>query len=129
MVYNSVREGSAAQQVSLQSRHGMGNAHLTRAIQIMEDNIETHLALHELAENLGISSRQIERLFGKYLNTSPKRCVVQMRPHRARNLIVQTEQSIAQIAMACEFSSTSHFSNVFRSHFGVSPLSHRSTLT
>ena len=128
MVYNAVREGSAAQRVSLQSRHGMRNAHLTRAIQIMEENIEIPLAPCDIAEELGISTRQLERLFGKYLNSSPKRYVVEMRLHRARNLIVQTEQSIAQIAMACGFNSTSHFSKVFRSQFGISPLSHRSTL-
>ncbi|MCV2866134.1 GlxA family transcriptional regulator [Albidovulum sediminicola] len=129
MVYNAVREGTAGQRVSLQSRHGMRNAHLARSIQIMEENIETPLAPYEVAEKLGISTRQLERLFGRYLNTSPKRYAMEMRLHRARNLIVQSEQSIAEIAMACGFNSTSHFSKVFRNHFGVSPLSHRSTLS
>ena len=95
----------------------------------MEENIETPLAPHEIAAMLKISTRQLERLFGKYLNTSPKRYIMEMRLHRARNLIVQTEQSVAEIAMACGFNSTSHFSKVFRSQFGVSPLSHRSTLS
>ncbi|WP_374371873.1 DJ-1/PfpI family protein, partial [Tabrizicola sp.] len=40
MVYNAVREGSAAQRVSIQSRHGMRNEHLKRAIAIMEASIE-----------------------------------------------------------------------------------------
>jgi|TARA_R110002072_G_scaffold11431_35_gene51754 transcriptional regulator GlxA family with amidase domain len=129
MVYNAVREGTAEQRVSLQARHGMRNAHLARAIQLMYDNVETPLAPCEIAGELAISTRQLERLFGKYLNTSPKRYMVEMRLHRARNLIVQTEQSIAQIAMACGFNSSSYFSKVFRSHFGVSPASHRATLT
>ena len=129
MVYNAVREGSAAQRVSLQSRHGMRNAHLARAIHLMEANIEDPCSPFEIADQVGISTRQLERLFGRYLNTSPKRYMMEMRLHRARNLIVQTEQSIAQIAMACGFNSTSHFSKVFRSHYGVSPISHRSTLT
>ncbi len=128
MVYNAVREGSSAQRVSLQSRYGTRSPHLTRAIAIMEDNIETPIAPIGIAMLLGISSRQLERLFGKYLNTSPKRYMVEMRLHRARNLIVQTEQPIAQIAMACGFNSTSHFSKVFRSQFGISPLSRRTTL-
>ncbi len=128
MVYNSVREGSAAQRVSLQSRHGIRSGHLTRAISIIEDNIETPLPPSEIASIIGISTRQLERLFGKYLNTSPKRYVVEARLHRARNLIVQSEQSISQIAMACGFNSTSHFSKVFRSTFGKTPLGHRTTL-
>ena len=129
MVYNAVREGTAAQRVSLQSRHGMRSAHLTRAIALIEQNIETPLTPLQISTELGISTRQLERLFGRYLNTSPKRYAVEMRLHRARNLIVQTEQSISQIAMACGFNSTSHFSKTFRSHFGVSPVSHRTTLS
>lgn len=128
MCYNAVREGSAEQRVSLQSRHGARSAHLTRAIRIMEDNIETPLSPGDIAAKIGISTRQMERLFGKYLNTSPSRYAMEMRLHRARNLIVQTELSIAEIAMACGFNSTSHFAKVFRSHFGVTPLRQRSTL-
>ncbi|PYF08185.1 AraC family transcriptional regulator with amidase-like domain [Rhodobacter viridis] len=128
MVYNAVREGTAAQRVSLQSRHGMRNDHMSRAIALMEAQIEEPMTPFELADRLGISTRQLERLFGKYLNTSPKRYMMEMRLHRARNLIVQTEQSISEIAMACGFTSTSHFSKVFRARYGVAPISHRATL-
>ncbi|MEZ5754573.1 MAG: GlxA family transcriptional regulator [Paracoccaceae bacterium] len=128
MVYNAVREGTAAQRVSIQSRHGMRNEHLSRAIAIVEARMEDPLAPCELADLLGISTRQLERLFGRYLNTSPKRYITEMRLHRARNLIVQSEQSITGIAMACGFNSTSHFSKVYRSHFGISPLAQRTTL-
>lgn len=128
MVYNAVREGSAAQRVSLQSRHGMRNTHLMRAIAMMEENIEDPLSPSTIAERLGISTRQLERLFGRYLNSTPKHYFMEMRLHRARNLLVQSEQSITEIAMACGFRSTSHFSKVFRATYGTSPLSQRTTL-
>lgn len=128
MVYNAVREGTAAQRVSLQSRHGMRNEHLVRAIAIMEETIENPASPSIIAERLGISTRQLERLFGRYLNSTPKHYFMEMRLHRAQNLLVQTEQSITEIAMACGFQSTSHFSKVFRGFFGRSPLSHRTTL-
>lgn len=128
MVYNAVREGSAAQRVSLQSRHGMRNAHLMRAIRMMEEHIEEPLPPSAIAERLGISTRQLERLFGRYLNSTPKHYFLEMRLHRARNLLVQTDQSITEIAMACGFRSTSHFSKVFRGAFGTSPVAQRSTL-
>lgn len=128
MVYNAVREGSAAQRVSLQSRHGMRNAHLMRAIEIMEEHIEEPLPPSAIAGRLGISTRQLERLFGKYLNSTPKHYFLEMRLHRARNLLVQTEQSITEIAMACGFRSTSHFSKVYRGVYGRSPIGQRTTL-
>lgn len=129
MVYNAVREGSAAQRVSLQSRMGTRNTHLTRAIALIEENLDDPIPTCELANHLGISTRQLERLFGRFLNTSPKKYIMDQRLHRARNLIVQTEQTITEIAMACGFNSTSHFSKVFRSHFGISPVAQRSTLS
>jgi transcriptional regulator GlxA family with amidase domain len=129
MVYDAVREGTAAQRVSLQSRLGMRNARLTRAIAIIEENLEDPILTCELAERLGISTRQLERLFGRFLNTSPKKFFMDLRLHRARNLIVQTEKSITEIAVACGFNSTSHFSKVFRKQFGIAPMTQRATPT
>lgn len=128
MVYNAVREGTAAQRVSIQSRHGMRNEHLKRAIAIMEEAIETPMSPSLIAEELGISTRQLERLFGRYLNSTPKHYFMEMRLHRAQNLLVQSEQSVTEIAMACGFLTTSHFSKVYRAHFGRSPLSQRAKI-
>lgn len=128
MVYNAVREGTAAQRVSIQSRHGMRNEHLKRAIAMMEAAIESPMSPSLIAEELGISTRQLERLFGRYLNSTPKHYFMEMRLHRAQNLLVQSEQSVTEIAMACGFQSTSHFSKVYRAHFGRSPMSQRAVL-
>lgn len=128
MCYNAVREGTAPQRVSLQSRHGMRNAHLVRAIGMMEESIEEPRSPSCIAESLRISTRQLERLFGRYLNSTPKHYFMELRLHRARNLLVQTDQSITEIAMACGFRSTSHFTKTFRAFYGRTPLSQRTTL-
>ena len=128
MVYNAVREGSATQKVSIRSRYGLRNSRLGEAIRIIEENIEMPLTSPEIADRLGISTRQLERMFERYMNTSPKRYIMDLRLHRARNLIVQSDQAITEIAMACGFTSTSHFSKVYRDHFGNTPVSQRSTL-
>lgn len=128
MVYNAVREGTAPQRVSLQSRHGMRNAHLVRAISLMEQSIEEPRSPSCIAESLRISTRQLERLFGRYLNSTPKHYFMELRLHRARNLLVQTDQSITEIAMACGFKSTSHFTKTFRAFYGRTPLAQRTTL-
>lgn len=128
MVYNAVREGSATQKISIRSRYGLRNSRLAEAVRLIEDNIETPLSSSELARRLGISTRQLERMFERYLNTSPKRYILDVRLHRARNLIVQSDQAITEIAMACGFTSTSHFSKVYRDHFGNTPGSQRAIL-
>jgi AraC family transcriptional regulator, glycine betaine-responsive activator len=128
MVYNAVREGTAAQRVSIQSRHGMRNEHLKRTIAIMEAAIENPMSPSLIAEELGISTRQLERLFGRYLNSTPKHYFMEMRLHRAQNLLVQSEQSVTEIAMACGFQATSHFSKVYRAYFGRSPIAQRAKI-
>lgn len=128
MVYNAVREGSATQKVSVRSRYGLRNSRLGEAIRLIEEHVETPLSSAEIADRLGISTRQLERMFERYMNTSPKRYIMELRLHRARNLIVQSDQALTEIAMACGFVSTSHFSKVYRDHFGNTPGSQRSTL-
>ena len=129
MVYNAVRNATAEQRVSLQSRNGMRNAHLARAIQMMQDHISTPISPSVIAEDIGISTRQLERLFGKYLNASPKKYFMEMRLERARNLLVQSESSVTEIALACGFDSPGHFSRVFRTAFGTTPMMQRRKIT
>lgn len=97
MVYNAVREASAEQRVSLQSRHGIRNRHLARAIRLMSDTIESPLPPGEIAGILGISARQLERLFGRYLNCSPKKYHMDMRLQKARHPLVPTEMPVTEI--------------------------------
>ncbi len=129
MVYNTVRESSARQKVSVQARHGMRNPHLTHAVQLMSQAIEDPMPMAEVARQVGISTRQLERLFGRYLQCSPSRYYLEMRLQKARNLLLQSEKSVTEIAVATGFRSTAHFARVYRGLFGVSPGTQRGRLT
>jgi transcriptional regulator GlxA family with amidase domain len=129
MVYNAVREPTAEQRISLQARHGMRNPHLARAIQLMADTIEAPLSPAEIAQEVGISTRQLERIFGRHLNCSPKKYSVDMRLQKARHLLLQTEKPVTEIALACGFSSSTHFARVFRAQFGITPAMQRDRIT
>jgi transcriptional regulator GlxA family with amidase domain len=107
--------------VSLHCRTGVRNEKFSRAIALMSGNTENPLAHSTLAKEVGISTRQLERLFRKYLNTSPKVYYLDLRLEKARTLLLQTDMSISEISVACGFNSTSHFSKCYRRNFGVSP--------
>lgn len=128
MVYSGARAATGAQRVSLQSRRGMRNAHLARAVKRMQDSIEAPVSPTLIAQELGISVRQLERLFGRFLNASPKKYHMEMRLERAQHLLVQTEQSVIEIALACGFESPGHFTRVYRTAFGVTPSEQRSRM-
>ncbi len=121
MVYNTVRNASAEQRVSLQARHGMRNEKLATAIKMMENAIEEPISPSVIATDVGISVRQLERLFGRFLNCSPGKYYMELRMAKAQKLLLQTEQSITDIGLSCGFTSSSHFSRVYRAHFGTTP--------
>lgn len=121
MVYAGAREASVDQRISLQSRVGMRNPHVARAIELMRGALEEPITPAAIAQAVGVSVRQLERLFGRYFNTSPKRYYTELRLDRARHLLLQTEMSIAEIAVACGFQSVGHFTRLYRKAFGTPP--------
>jgi len=81
----------------------------------------------EPARCVNVSSRQLERLFRRYLNRSPKRYYMEPRLEKARNLLPQTDMCVINVALACGFTSPSHFSKCYRNHFQRTPYRERGT--
>ncbi len=121
MVYTEPRGDDHAQRVSLAGREGVRHSKLLTAIGRMRENLEEPLPPREIAAELGISSRQLERLFAKYLNSSPSRYYLALRLEKARQLIMQTELSQTEIAIICGFKSLTHFSRTYRKFYGAPP--------
>jgi AraC-like DNA-binding protein len=91
----------------------------------METNLEEAIELDQLACYVGLSRRQLERLFQKYLQCSPSRYYLKLRLTKARQLLKQTSMSIIEVASACGFVSTPHFSKCYREHIGIPPREER----
>ncbi len=121
MVCNGVRSPSSRQKVSLQSRYGIRNPRLVKVLSCMEANLENPLSAQEIADIAAMSVRQTERLFARYLDTTPMNFYMQMRLDKAHQLLLQTELSVTEVALACGYKSTSHFTRNFRSAYGVTP--------
>ncbi|PSJ43911.1 AraC family transcriptional regulator [Zobellella taiwanensis] len=94
---------------------------LRNLLHLMNSNIEEPLGIEELAAYVGLSRRRIERLFQSHLETTPSRYYLELRITHARRLLLQSDDSIANIAVACGFVSSTHFSHCFKDFFGVSP--------
>ncbi len=129
MVYNTVRSESGAQRLSLQSRKGVRNKHLSDAVEIMRTTLDAPIPPSDIAARLGITSRQLERLFRANLGVTPHRHYREMRLERARSLLLQTEMSIIEVAVAAGFQSAGHFARAYRQAYGVTPTEQRGRLT
>lgn len=133
-ILDRIRNDQDRQHVPLQARVGLFHENLIEAAALMESNIEEPLSLDEIAGLVGVSRRQIERLFKRYVGEVPTKYYLDMRLRRARTLLLQTAMSIMDIAVACGFQSPPHFSKCYRNLFGHTPsaerqLSRRNTLS
>jgi len=113
------------QRVPLKLLVGANQPKLIEAAELMESNLEELINLDDLASLVGISRRQLERLFKKYLGCVPRRYYLDLRLKKARQLLLQTARSISDIGIACGFVSASHFSKSYREMFGISPRAER----
>jgi transcriptional regulator GlxA family with amidase domain len=121
MICSAPRTGQHDQTVSVQWRAGIRHEKLAAAMQCMLGEYEDPLSPAEIAAKVSISTRQLERLFAKYLNASPKSYYTKLRLENARSMLQQTDMRIVEIALANGFSSQGHFSKAYKKHFGESP--------
>ncbi|MFO7853881.1 MAG: GlxA family transcriptional regulator [Paracoccaceae bacterium] len=125
MVYSTLRVDQDAQRLSVPARIGVRHPKLSRVISLMHENIEEPVSAAQLAADVGMSTRQLERLFRRYLDRSPKRYYLELRLEKARRLLLQTDMSVINVALACGFTSPSHFSKCYRAHYRRTPYRER----
>ena len=127
LIHPAMRTDRDPQRLSTPTRLGVRHPRLAEAVRIMEAHIEKPLSPARLAEIVGMSTRQLERLALRYLGRPPKRYYMELRLARARNLLLQTEMSVPDVAAACGFASHAHFSKCYRTQHGITPYRERGT--
>lgn len=115
------RDGTSCQSVPPGLRNSATGKKLLPIIQLMEEYLEDPLPLEVISQRVALSRRQIERLFERHLSTTPWRHYLALRLTKARQLIELTDMAIMDVAVACGFISSSHFTKTFRDHFRSLP--------
>ena len=124
-IHERIRDQHDQQRMALRSRLGVSHPKLLQIIALMEEHLEEPVARADLARRAAMSTRQLERLFRKYLARTPTRYYLELRLYRARRLLSQTSLSVLDVALACGFVSASHFSKCYREFFHKSPRDER----
>jgi transcriptional regulator GlxA family with amidase domain len=107
------------------ARTGAAHLALTRIAKAMEKSIERPLEIQALAHTVGMSERQIERLFKQHVGLSPSEYYMALRLDRARELLRLSDLSVTDVSVATGFTSASHFSTAYRRRFGHAPRQER----
>lgn len=120
-VLGRIRPRKDHQRMQIASRYGIRNKKLVHVIGEMERHSEPPLGTLELAEAVGITRRQLERLFRLHLNDTPSNFYLRLRLDKARQLLRQTDMSVLEVSIACGFESPSYFTRSYRARFVCCP--------
>jgi AraC family carnitine catabolism transcriptional activator len=121
LVSGWVRDRADHQRLQITARYKVHNAKVVQVIERMEQQLEAPWSSDDLAEAIGVTRRQLERLFQDHLNVSPLQFYLRLRLERARHLLRQTSMGVIEVGLACGFGSASAFSRAYRRQYALAP--------
>lgn len=98
---------------------------LQMALHYIHDNYTTNISLQEVANRIGLSSRQLQRIFSKYATASFSSYVEQYRLQKICEDIIYTTDTIEMIAARHGFQNTNYLYQVFKKKYETTPLNYR----
>ena len=94
---------------------------IENTIEYIEKNLEEELTLDSLSEKVFISKYYFHRIFSAVMGCSLKRYINQRRLNRALIYVIETSDTIADIAYRLQFTSQTSFTRAFKARYGIPP--------
>jgi AraC family transcriptional regulator len=102
-------------------RGGLAPWQERRVSEMMESSLEEPPTLRKLAQSCSLSASHFAKAFKQSFGHAPHQWLMHRRVARAHELMRNTLEPLAEIALACGFSDQSHFSRVFSRLTGLTP--------
>jgi transcriptional regulator GlxA family with amidase domain len=115
------RRADRSQRKTRLARFAGAHAGFLSAIETIQGTEDKDLDVGRIAATAGVSPRQLQRLFKRYLERTPTECLRADRLKRAKELLTQTPMSIMEVALATGFESPTHFTRQYSKTFGQTP--------
>lgn len=123
VIYLSQRHG--APPIRLPKRGGLAPHRLRRVIDYIQAHIADEVALSDLAQVAQLNLHHFAHAFREAAGVPPYQFLLERRVAKARELLADRQQSIADISFALGFASQSHFTLQFRRFTGTTPARYR----
>lgn len=121
LLLHTIRKSDAEQPKFIADNASLFDLQITQAIRVMEENIVEPLQVSELAEQVGVSTRHLERAFRTAFSDSPARFYKRIRTKQAKAMIEETLLPLVEVAVATGFASICAMSKTVRDEYGASP--------
>ncbi|MFK7838330.1 MAG: GlxA family transcriptional regulator [Sulfitobacter sp.] len=121
MLLGTIRSSDAEQPKHIAHNMGLFDPLITQVLRMMEDTIAEPLQMPAIASEIGISTRQLERVFKVALNETPAKFYKRLRAKRARVMVEETLLPLIDIAVATGFGSINTLSKAIKDEYGATP--------
>lgn len=95
------------------------------ALSYIHNNLAEDLTLDRVSDSVHISKNYLSYLFPRYTGHSFSHYLRIARINKSKDLLINTDLSLMDIALECGFNSQSYFCNVFKELEGVTPNQYR----
>lgn len=101
---------------------------LNKAVSYMKANLHQQLRRDDVARIAGVSPSHFSKLMTERMGRSFSQLLTQMRVNRAREMLLEADHTLSEIALDCGFCDQSHFNKTFKAATTVSPSDYRKSL-
>ena len=98
---------------------------ILHALRYMEEHLSEPVKLETLAQIAGLSPTGLIWKFDRQLKTTPMQYLISLRMQLAKQLLLESDLTVTQIAEQCGYGDVYYFSNAFRQHTGINPTAFR----
>lgn len=99
------------------------------SIHYMENNLSHKITIDDICKKFYISKSTFIRVFTKYTCFSPIAYLTKLRIEKAKQLLLETENSVTDIALDCGFFDSSHLERYFKKYENTTPNYYRKTFS
>jgi transcriptional regulator GlxA family with amidase domain len=125
MMLQDIRPPTAPQAHFYANLDGVSDLRVRQAMNFIEQRLDTPPAVAAVARYVGVSARQLERIFSAAIGIGPAGFQRRMRMDYAAWLLRNSNRSVTQIALDAGFADAAHFSRDFRTRHGRTPRAFR----
>jgi transcriptional regulator GlxA family with amidase domain len=121
LMLSVLRSPQSEQPKDITKLPALSDQRLKRTVEIMEGSLDLPFNVYELAQEVHVSTRHLERMFKHVFHQTPARFYKQLRTKKARTLIEETQLSMVEISVATGFGTSSSLNKAVRKQYGLSP--------
>ncbi len=128
LIYHLKKDSKRNQKIN-QTALKRENRFIQKAISYLNQNYQKEITLKKLGEITGYSPNHLQRIFTDVMGLSPQAYLEKLKIDHAKFFLSQNENTLADVAYKCGFSSQSYFSKLFKKHTLLTPSEFRRSAT